>query len=283
MRKVFVLIAAATLLLAGCAQRSSTPSSAAEGTDACAKENLNLLVPGKLTIGADKPAYPPWFVGNDPANGKGYEGAVARAVAEQVGFTPDEIAWTVVPFNKSYAPGPKDFDVYLTQVSITPERAEVVEFSEGYYDVAQALVAKNDSSIANATSVADLVNAKLGAQVGTTSLTYIEDEIQPTEEPYVYDTTNDAKSALENGQIDGIVVDLPTAFYITAVQIPGSKVVGQFPQTGGAQEQFGFVLEKGNPLVDCVNEAITALRSDGTLDEIEQTWLADKTNAPVFQ
>ncbi len=282
MRKFFALIATATLLLAGCAQRSSPPPPAAQGTDACVKENLNLLTPGKLTIGADKPAYPPWFVGNDPSNGKGYEGAVARAVAERMGFTPEEMEWTVVPFNKSYAPGPKDFDVYLTQVSITPERAEVVEFSDGYYDVAQALVAKKDSSIANATSVADLTEAKLGAQVGTTSLSYIEDEIYPTEDPYVYDSTNDAKSALENGQIDGIVVDLPTAFYITAVQIPGSKVVGQFPQTGGAQEQFGFVLEKGNPLVECVNEAMASLRSDGTLAEIEQTWLADKTNAPVF-
>ncbi len=283
MRKFFVLITAVMLLLAGCAKRSSSPPPVAAGTDACAKENLNLLTPGTLTIGADKPAYPPWFVGNDPSNGKGYEGAVARAVAERMGFTPEEVVWTVVPFNKSYAPGPKDFDIYLTQVSITPERAEVVEFSDGYYDVAQALVATKDSPLADATSITELMTAKLGAQVGTTSLTTIEVQVNPTEEPFVYDTTNDAKSALENGQIDGIVVDLPTAFYITAVQIPGSKVVGQFPQRSGTQEQFGFVLEKGNPLVACVNEAIASLRSDGTLDEIEQTWLADKTNAPVFQ
>jgi polar amino acid transport system substrate-binding protein len=297
-------LAASGLLLAACAQEtsggasSSAPapesssaapapesSSAApsptETPDECAKENLTLVNGGQLTIGTDSPAYPPYFVDDDPTNGQGFESAVAYAVAEGLGFTPEEVAWTVVPFNKSYAPGAKDFDFDINQISITPERAEVVTFSDGYYTVNQAVIALADSPIANATTLAELKGAKLGAQVGTTSLMYIQDFIQPSSDPYVYNDTNDAKSALKNGQIDGIVVDLPTAYYITAVEIPKGKIVGQFPAQDGG-EQFGLLFQKDNPLVGCVNQVLTELKDSGALQAIQDEWLAG-TTAPYFK
>lgn len=297
-------LAASGLLLAACAQESSggasssapapesssaapapESSSAAptptETPDECAKENLTLVNGGQLTIGTDSPAYPPYFVDDDPTNGQGFESAVAYAVAEGLGFTPEEVAWTVVPFNKSYAPGAKDFDFDINQISITPERAEVVTFSDGYYTVNQAVIALADSPIANATTLAELKDAKLGAQVGTTSLMYIQDFIQPSSDPYVYNDTNDAKSALKNGQIDGIVVDLPTAYYITAVEIPKGKIVGQFPAQDGG-EQFGMLFQKDNPLVGCVNQVLTELKDSGALQAIQDEWLAG-TTAPYFK
>lgn len=277
-----VLLAVVAVSLSACAQETDQAASPVpSGEDPCATENLQVMKPGTLTIATDTPAYPPWFEKNDPTNGEGYEGAVAYAVADRLGYTSDQVKWVVEPFNKSYAPGPKDFDFDINQISITPKRAQVVDFSDGYYDVNQALIALKSSPVAGATSTAELVDAKLGAQVGTTSLAYIQENIQPSEQPYVYDTTNDAKSALEAGQIDGIVVDLPTAFYITAVEIPKGTVVGQFPATGDP-EQFGLLFEKDSPLVACVNEAIAELKSDGTLDQIQQEWLADKVDAPVF-
>lgn len=297
-----VALAASGLLLAACAQESSggasssapapestsaapaSSSAAPSPTDApdeCAPENLTLVNSGQLTIGTDSPAYPPYFVDDDPTNGQGFESAVAYAVAEGLGFTADQVAWTVVPFNKSYAPGAKDFDFDINQISITPERAEVVSFSDGYYTVNQAVIALADSPIANATSLTELKGAKLGAQVGTTSLKYIEDFIQPDQDVYVYNDTNDAKSALKNGQIDGIVVDLPTAYYITAVEIPKGKIVGQFPaQEGG--EQFGLLFQKDNPLVGCVNAVLTELKESGELQAIQDEWLAG-TTAPYFK
>ena len=295
-------LAASGLLLAACAQESSggasssapapESSSAAPASssaapsptatpDECAKENLTLVNGGQLTIGTDSPAYPPYFVDDDPTNGQGFESAVAYAVAEGLGFTPEEVAWTVVPFNKSYAPGAKDFDFDINQISITPERAEVVTFSDGYYTVNQAVIALADSPIANATTLTELKGAKLGAQVGTTSLMYIQDFIQPSSDPYVYNDTNDAKSALKNGQIDGIVVDLPTAYYITAVEIPKGKIVGQFPAQDGG-EQFGMLFQKDNPLVGCVNQVLTQLKDSGALQAIQDEWLAG-TTAPYFK
>jgi polar amino acid transport system substrate-binding protein len=295
-------LAASGLLLAACAQESSggasssapapeSSSAAPESSsaapsptatpDECAKENLTLVNGGQLTIGTDSPAYPPYFVDDDPTNGQGFESAVAYAVAEGLGFTPEEVAWTVVPFNKSYAPGAKDFDFDINQISITPERAEVVTFSDGYYTVNQAVIALADSPIANATTLTELKGAKLGAQVGTTSLMYIQDFIQPSSDPYVYNDTNDAKSALKNGQIDGIVVDLPTAYYITAVEIPKGKIVGQFPAQDGG-EQFGMLFQKDNPLVGCVNQVLTQLKDSGALQAIQDEWLAG-TTAPYFK
>ena len=296
-------VAASALMMAACAPESSggssssapapssssaapAPSSSSAApsptatADECSPANLATVSPGTLTIGTDSPAYPPYFVDDDPSNGQGFESAVAYAVAQGLGFTPDEVTWTVVPFNKSYAPGAKDFDFDINQISITPKRAEVVTFSDGYYTVNQAVVALADSPIANATSLAELKNARLGAQVGTTSLQYIQDYIQPAADPYVYNDTNDAKSALKNGQIDGIVVDLPTAYYITAVEIPKGKIVGQFPAQDGG-EQFGLLFQKDNPLVTCVNTVLTQLKDSGELQAIQDQWLAG-TAAPYF-
>jgi polar amino acid transport system substrate-binding protein len=259
---------------------ATTPSAPA---DTCAPDQLDLKTPGQLTIGTDSPAYEPWFSGNDPANGKGYESAVAYAVAGQLGFTDDQVTWMKVPFNTSYKPGDKDFDFDINQISITSARAQVVDFSDGYYAAAQAIVAPKGSDLAGATSLADLAKFKLGAQTGTTSLTAIRDTIKPDSDPAVFEDTNSAIHALDNGQVDGIVVDLPTAFYITAAQYEGGVIVGQFQPVSGEQEEFGMLFQKGSPLVGCVNEALAALTSDGTIDQLEQQWLSNKVDVPVLQ
>lgn len=258
----------------------ATDDESAGAAAACVTDDM-LVSAGELTIGTDTPAFPPWFVDDDPSNGEGFESAVAYAVADELGLG-DAVTWTVVPFNNAFAPGAKDFDFDINQVSITEERDGAVDFSDGYYDVNQALVGYEDSDAVGATTVADLQGLKLGAQVGTTSLDFITEVIQPTEEPFVYNDNNGAKAALDAGQIDGIVLDLPTAFYVSAVEIEGTAVIGQFPSVGDAPEQFGMVFEEGNPLRDCVNEALAALDEQGELDAIEQEWLADATGAPVI-
>ncbi len=264
---------------------SSAPpgSGASPSADACATDNLPLYQPGELTIGTDSPAYGPWFRGDDPTNGRGFESAVAYAVAHQLGFSDAQVHWVTVPFNSSYQPGPKKFDFDINQISITPKRAQSVTFSDGYYSAAQAVITLKDSPYASVTTLAELSHAKLGAQVGTTSLDAITNEIHPTSQPYVYDDTNNAKQALLNGQVDGIVVDLPTAFYITAVEIPQGTVIGQFQPTTGATEQFGMLFEKDSPLVDCVNKALGALKQDGTLAAIQKRWLSDVVNVPELK
>ncbi|NQW31764.1 MAG: amino acid ABC transporter substrate-binding protein [Actinomycetales bacterium] len=288
-------LAVAGLLLSACSSSSddtaaetttaetSVEESASESaaTDECAYENLTTINPGMLTIGTDTPAYPPYFSDDDPTNGEGFESAVAYAVGSQLGFAPTDVKWEVVPFNTSYAPGEKNFDFDINQISITPERSEVVDFSDGYYTVNQAVVAFNDSPIAGATTITELKDAKLGAQVGTTSLSFVTEVVQPTDEPYVFNDTNDAKSALQNGQIDGIVVDLPTAYYVTAAEFDDSKIVGQFQASAGGEE-FGLLFQKGNPLVNCVNKALTTLKDSGELQEIQDAWLAG-TSAPYFK
>ncbi len=288
-----VAVAALPLLLAAVACAPESDNTSSSGTDAtgtptptagqCETDSLPLRTSGQLTVGTDSPAYEPWFVDNDPANGKGYESAVAYAVAEQLGFSPDQVQWVKVPFNKSYAPGPKDFDFDINQISITPKRAEVVDFSDGYYQAAQAVIALNGTAGAEATSLDDLKGLRLGAQTGTTSLTAIRDVIQPDQDPAVFEDTNAAKSALQNDQVDAILADLPTAFYISAVEIPKSTIVGQFQPETGQQEEFGMLFEKGSGLVPCVNEALAALKDDGTLDQIEQQWLSDVVDVPTLQ
>ena len=252
-------------------------------SDQCATENLPLLEPGTLTIGTDSPAFPPWFKGNDPTNGKGFESAVAYAVAEELGFSDDQVSWVKVPFNSSYKPGEKDFDFDINQISITPARAKVVDFSEGYYEAAQAVIALDGTPIADATTVAELADFNLGAQTGTTSLTVIREVVQPANDPAVFEDTNAAKQALLNEQVDGILADLPTAFYITAVEIPQATLIGQFTPATGEKEEFGLLFEKGSELVPCVNEALATLRDDGTLDQIEQQWLSDVVDVPELQ
>ncbi len=281
------VLAPLMLLALGCApQASSTatdssPSAGSQTAAECAQGKT--LKDGVLTVGTDSPAFDPWFHDNDPTNGKGFESAVAYEVAKRLGFKPSAVTWTKVPFNSSYAPGPKHFDFDINQISITPARAKVVDFSDGYYTAAQAVIALKDSPAAKATTLADLQDLKLGAQTGTTSLTAIRDDIQPTSEPLVFQSTNVAKQALLNGQVDAIVADLPTAFFITAVQIPSATIVGQFQQQTGSPEQFGMLFQKGNPLVACANQALATMKSDGTLAAIEKKWLSQTVNVPVLQ
>jgi polar amino acid transport system substrate-binding protein len=280
-------LATAALALTACAptdeadtstDSASEPTSESESpaADECTPDSMQTVTPGTLTIATDDPAYEPWFVDNDPANGQGYESAVAYAIAEQLGYTAEQVTWVKVPFNKVVQPGPKDFDFDVNQVSITEARRKAVDFSSGYYDVVQTVITNEGSAIDGATSVADLADAKLGAQVGTTSYTAITDQIQPSQDPAVFDTNDQAVQSLQNGQIDGIVVDLPTAYFMTAVQLDDGKIVGQLPLPDGEPEQFGAVLGKDSPLTGCVSSAVDALREDGILDQINQEWLAQQ-------
>ena len=240
MRKLFLALAlvAASLSIAACGGDDSTAGGGESTASAdCTKASLATKTAGTLTFSTDNPAFPPWYDGgeknkpwkiNDPSTGKGYKSAVAAAVATKLGFAAGEVKWVVTPFDKSFAPGPKDFDVFINQVSINPERAQNVDFSSGYYNVNQAVVGLANKPIGAAASVADLKGYKLGAAVGTTSLKAIQDKVQPTTDPAVYNTNDDAVSALKAGQIDGIVVDLPTGYFVTAAQVEGSKIVGSF-------------------------------------------------------
>ncbi len=271
---------------------SVAPATPSPTPDACAPENLTLKTAGKLTIGADNPAYPPYFQPSennpdpwelgDPTNGMGFESATAYAIADAMGFAKDAVTWVVTPFNNAIQPGPKDFDIYLTQVSYSPERAQAVDLSDGYNDVAQALVALKDNKVSSVTSIAALKDFQFGAQVGTTSLKTITDVIAPTKEAKVYDSNDAAIEALKNGQIDGIVVDLPTAFYMTSAQLDDGVIVGQFAP-GADAEHFSVALDKDSPLTACVNAAIKTITDNGKLAAITQEWLADKADAPVFQ
>jgi polar amino acid transport system substrate-binding protein len=292
MRRSLAILAATGLVLSACAEDDPTigaptgetsatgPTGAQTAADCAAANEDALQSPGTLTVGTGNPAFPPWWEGgesdgsefefNDPAKGEGYEGAVVADLAGRLGFSfPEEVTFVGVGFNKSFAPGPKDFDFVLQQISYLPERDEAVDFSESYYDAEQAVVTTEGSPIDGATSIAELKDATLGAPIGTTSLAVIEDVIQPNTEPAVYD------------ELAGIVVDLPSAFFIIAVQIPKGVVVGQIP-TENVPEYFGMVFETGSPLVECVNLGLQDMKADGTLDALEQEWLADATNVPVL-
>jgi polar amino acid transport system substrate-binding protein len=292
MRRALIALVTIATGLAATAGAPATSSQAAAATASCAKANLTLVDSGMLTVGTDNPAYPPWYAGgtpkgskwkiNDPSNGKGFEPAVAYAVARQLGFTHAQVRWVYVPFNKSYAPGPKSFDFDINQISYTPARAKVVSFSASYYDVNQAIVVVKGTKIAGVHTVAGLRPFKLGAQLGTTSYGYITSAIKPSQKPSVFPQNAAAIQALKNKQIDGLVVDLPTAFYVTAVQVPNSTILGQFP-TGSGGEHFGMVFAKGNPLVGCVNGALKKLKASGALKRIQQQWLAKATGAPVLK
>ncbi|MEV8542474.1 ABC transporter substrate-binding protein [Streptomyces sp. NPDC051572] len=283
-------ISAATVALlataVGCApQPEDKASDQASGSTAttCAKGKLATQTSGKLTIATDEPAYEPWFEDDKPANGKGFESAVAYAVAKQLGYAKSAVVWQSVPFNKAFAPGVKTFDFDINQVSISTERKKAVDFSSGYYDVRQAVIALKGGKAAKATSIAGLKGLKLGAQVGTTSLNYISDVVKPTQQEAAFSKNDQAVSALKNGQVDAIVVDLPTAFYITSAEVTNAKIVGQFENQGGTPEQFGLVLDKGGDLTSCVSSAVDALRKDGTLAALEKQWLSDAVDAPVLK
>lgn len=265
--------------LVGCgAPKKTAASSAGSGSGAattasCTPSAMGTVTKGKLTIGTDNPAYAPWFQDNKPSNGKGYESAVGDAIAKDLGYPSSAVTWVKAPFNSVVVAGPKNFDFDLNQVSISPERAKAVSFSSGYYDVTQAVVTYKGSKIAAAKTVAALKSARLGAQVGTTSYTAITDQIEPSRKPAVFDTNDLAVQALKNHQIDGLVVDLPTAFYVTGAQLDDGAIVGQLPAAGGAPEQFGAVLKKGSALTPCISRAVDHLRSQGILARLSQQWL----------
>ncbi len=291
MRKLLIPVAVIALAIAAAAV-GGRGETAAAATGSCAKANLKLVKDGQLSIGTDNPAYPPWFAGgetkgrpwkiNDPATGKGFESAVAYAVAKRLGFTGTQVVWVYSTFNKTIAPGGKPFDFAINQVSYTPARAKALGFSASYYNVNQSIVGLKGKPISSVRSVNGLRKYKLGAQLGTTSYQYIVGTIKPERSPAVYDTNDAAVAALKNGQIDGLVVDLPTAFYVTAVQVSNGKIIGQFAAKGN-QERFGMVFRKGSPLIACVNNALANMKSTGVLQRIQQIWLAKVTGAPVLR
>ncbi len=279
-RPALALTLAASFALAACGapadEAASTPTGGAGTTAAetCTPEAMKTFTAGSLTVATDDPAYGPWFSDNDPSNGKGYESAVAYAIAGKLGYPDDKVVWKRVPFNAVVNPGEHPFDFDVNQVSITEERRKAVDFSSGYYDVVQTVVTIEDSSISAAATLADLKDAKLGAQVGTTSYKAITDQIKPNTPPAVYDTNDAAVQALKNDQINGIVVDMPTAFYMTAVQLDGGVILGQI-EPAGEPEQFSAVLPKGSPITGCISQAIDALKADGTLKKLQDEWLGN--------
>jgi polar amino acid transport system substrate-binding protein len=304
MRRLILALAAMVLAVSACAEETSpadgetpsrSPSEEITAASCAESQASDLFQEDTLTVGTDVPAFQPWVAGTgeqgawegvpdegtgNPYSGEGYEAAVAYAIADQLGFSDDQVEWVVVPFNNSYAPGPKDFDFDINQISVTPEREGSVTFSDGYYDVSQALVANKGTPIAAATSIADLKPYQLGVQIGTTSLDMITEVIQPDAQPRVFDRSVDVIQALNNGQIDGYVVDAPTAYVNVLIgQAENGVVVGQFPEQG---EHFGLVFEQDNRLVECVNLAIAALEADGSLQALQDEWLADLTY-PVLQ
>lgn len=301
MRRCALWLVTLSMLVAGCAPQeyhADTPAQylSAAGCGQVNRDNLYAAAGyanAYLTVATGEPAFLPWWEGgttdehpewrlNDPYLGQGFEGAVTFEVAERLGFSEDRIRFVPIGFTESFAPGPKGFDFVLQQISYLPQRAESVDFSEGYYDVSQALVSVRGSQIADATTLEELKDATLGAPIDTSSLSLIEDTIQPTRQPAVYDDLSAAVEDLKNGQVDGIVTDLPSAFYITEVQVPEGVVVGRLPSVG-SQEYFAMAFEKRSPLMECVNLALQEMKDDGSLDAIRQKWLADTADAPLIR
>ena len=270
------------LLVAGCGSSDDeTSGSETTASASCEPGELETVSAGALTVATDKPAYPPYFEDDDPTNGEGFESAVAYAIADQLGYPAAKVKWTVEPFNSSYAPGPKKFDFDVNQISITPAREKAVDFSTPYYTANQAVLALKDSDAAKATDLEELQDAQLGVQIGTTSLEAAEEVIEPSDKPEVFNNSTDVTTALKNGQIDAIVVDLPTALYLTAVEIPEATVVGQFSAPGG--DQWGALLAKDSALTPCVSEAVEELESSGELEEITTKWMSQSAGAPVLE
>jgi polar amino acid transport system substrate-binding protein len=282
---LLLLVVLAAFTVASCGDDddegdSGSPTTSAQA-DSCSKGQLALVSPGTLTVGTDKPAFPPYFEDDDPTNGKGFESAVAYGVAKNLGFAEGDVEWTVVPFNSSYAPGPKKFDFDINQISITPAREKAVDFSDPYYVAPQAVVVGKGSDLSGVSSLADLKDANIGVQIGTTSLDAARDVIKPSNEVKVFNDSNDVVTALKQNQVDAIVTDLPTGFYITAAQVPGSKIVGQFNAPGG--DSFGLLLEKDSELTPCVNEALAELKSSGELKQITDKWMGEAAGAPELR
>ena len=273
---IFAVSLALAFGLTACSKSESTDVASAS----CEKADLATVTAGKLTIATGEPAYYPWIIDDKPESGEGFEGAVAYAVAKQLGFSNDEVVWVRTTFDGAVTPGEKNFDFNLQQFSITEERKAAVDFSSPYYTAPQAIVSYKGSKIAGKTSIAELKSAKLGAAVGTTSLDAIETQIGV--KPQVFNDNAAAVTALKNGQIDGLVVDLPTAFYLSGVEVKDGLIVGQLPSTG-AGDQFGLLLAKGSKITTCVSGAVDAITADGTLAAITDKWLATDAGAPVLK
>jgi polar amino acid transport system substrate-binding protein len=283
-RRVMVALALSVGLVAAACGDDDEVAGGGDGGSAagsCAVEDLALHEAGTLTVATGEPVFEPWMVDDDPSNGEGFESALVYALAEEMGFAAEDVAWVRTGFDEAIAPGPKSYDFNIQQYSITEDRDEVVDFSDGYYQVEQALVAAADAEIASAASLGDLVGAKLGAAIGTTSLDYIDEVIEPDSKSLVFDDNAAAKASFDAGQVDGIVFDLPTAYYITAVEIPDASIVGVLPRVGGTEE-LGMLFEDGSPLVPCVNEALGALRSAGTIEALEEQWLNQGGGIPTL-
>ena len=280
--RISAALVLAALLLVGCGEKKSSSESSSTSVAAnCTPKGLDTVSAGKLTVGTDKPAYPPYFEDDDPTNGRGFESAVAYAIADQLGYKSSDVTWTVEPFNASYAPGPKRFDFDVNEISITPTRKKAVDFSSPYYTANQAVVAAPGTDAAKAKSLADLKSSTIGVQIGTTSLEAVNDDIQPDSAPKIFQSSNDVVSALKTKQVDAVVVDLPTALYVTAAQVPDAVIVGQFPAPGG--DQWGALLAKGSTLTNCVSEAIDTMRSSGQLQQLNDRWMSQAADAPVLK
>jgi len=286
-----VAVTASAVALAACSSSGGGPgnkdtttktSGSTTAAAACTPATMKTHSSGNLTVATDSPAYEPWFSDDKPSNGKGFESAVAYAVAAQLGYTQDQVKWVKATFDSAIAPTPKNYDFDVNEVSISATRAKAVDFSTGYYDVAQAVIALKSSKYAGATSIAGLHGAKLGAQVGTTSLDAINNVIKPGRSAAEYPTNDLAVQALKNGQIDGLVVDLPTGLYITGAELDNAKLIGQLAP-GAHPEQFGLVLSKGSSLTSCMSKAVDALRANGTLAKLQQQWLTTSAGAPELK
>jgi polar amino acid transport system substrate-binding protein len=276
-----VVVAASTamvLALASCAQEENEPAATSTSEDACA--DITTVQDGTLTIATSDPSYPPYVIDNKPTNGKGFEAATAYAVAEEMGFTEDQVEWTFANFGQLFAPGDKDFDFAINQIGITPKREEAVTFSDPYYEASNGVLVLKDSEFADVTTLAELQDAKIGVQIGTTALEEVETQIAPTQEIAVFDDTTQSTQALSNGQIDAIVTDLPTTLYLATVEVPGT-VVGQLPASAAA-DSLGVVLEKDNSLVTCANQALDTLTESGELLDITNEWMTEYSEAPVL-
>jgi len=281
-----LLLIAVAALLSACGGSDSSGIEAstvktAAAADACAADGLAVVKPGMLTIGTDKPAYPPYFVDDNPGNGKGFESAVAYAIAKELGFTADQVNWIVVPFDSSYAPGEKNFDFDINQISITKPRQKVVDFSSPYYTSPQAVIIQNGSKLASVTDLAGLKDAQIGVQIGTTSLDAVKTLIQPSVEAKVFNNSNDVVAAFKQKQVDAIVTDLPTALYLTAAVLDNSKVLGQFNAPGG--DTWGALLQKDSVLTSCVNKALENMTTSGELDKLTMTWMSEQAGAPELK
>ena len=263
------------------ASASSAGSTAtAAASAACSPTSPGLYKQGQLTVATDSPAYAPWFDSNKPANGKGFESAVAYAVADKLGFKPEQVKWVVESFDNSYAPGTKTFDFDINEISSTPQRAKAVDFSSGYYTANQGVLVLKGSKFAGADSLSALKDARIGVQVATTSYQAVLDTIKPTKQPSVYNTTNDEIHALQNHQIDAIITDMPTVFYLASSELDNGKILGQFNYSGGTPENFALLLQKGSGMTSCVDQALAALKADGTLATITDKWLSASADVP---